>query len=82
MVPEYLCKNFLIMRSTYDTRGSSSRFQLPLAKTNYGKKRFGYRGPFIWNKLPEDLPGWMQASMNLYKTKLDRLVPSFFDSVV
>ena len=46
------------MRSTYDTRGSSSRFQLPLPKTNYGKNSFGYRGQFIWNKLPEDLLGY------------------------
>ena len=66
----------------YDTRGSSSRFQLPLPKANYGKKRFGHRGPFIWNKLPKNLPAWMQASMNLYKTKLDRSVPSFFDSIL
>ena len=29
-----LCQIFLKMRSTYDTRGSFSRFQLPLAKTN------------------------------------------------
>ena len=29
------------MGSTYDTRGSSSTFQLPLPKT---KKRFGYMG--------------------------------------
>ena len=46
------------MRSTYDTRGSSSRFQLPLPKTNYGKNSFGYKGQFIWNKLPEDLLGY------------------------
>ena len=29
-----LCQIFLKMRSTYDTRGSFSRFQLPLPKTN------------------------------------------------
>ena len=34
---EYVCQTFLKMRSTCNTRGSSSRFQLPLAKTNYGK---------------------------------------------
>jgi len=38
-------------------------------KTNYGKKRFGYRGAFIWNKLPEDLRE--RKSMNLFKSKLD-----------
>ena len=58
MAPEYLCQKFVIMRSTYDTRGSSSRFQLPLPKTNYGKNSFGHRGQFISNKLPEDLLGY------------------------
>ena len=36
-----LCQIFLKMRSTYDTRSSFSRFQLPLPKTNYDKQRFG-----------------------------------------
>ena len=40
------------MRSTYDTKGFSSRCQLPFPKTNYGKKRFIYWGALIWNKLP------------------------------
>ena len=35
------------MGSTYDTRGISSRFQLPLPKT---KKRFGYMGEFRLEK--------------------------------
>ena len=35
------------MGSTYDTRGSSSTFQLPLPKT---KKRFGYMGEFRLEK--------------------------------
>ena len=68
------------MRSTCDTRGSTSRFQLPLPKTYYDKKRFGYRGAFIWNKLPEDLRECQ--SMNLFKSKLDRFLPTFFDSLL
>ena len=66
MAPEYLCQKFLKMRSTYDTRGSSSRFQLPLPKIIYGKKPFCYRGAFIWNKLTEDLLEC--KSMNLFKS--------------
>ena len=45
---EYLCQTFLKMRSTCNTRSSSSRFQLPLPKTNYGKNFLisdGNRGP-------------------------------------
>ena len=61
-------------------RASSSRFQFPFPKTNYGKKHFRYRSVFVWNKLPEDLSEC--KSMNLFKSKLDRLLPSFFDSLL
>ena len=47
MAPEYLCQKFLKMRSTYDTRGSSSRFQLPLPKISYGKNLCGINHPRI-----------------------------------
>ena len=47
---------------------------------HYGKKSFGYRGACIWNKLPEDLRE--PKSMNLFKSKLDRLLLSFFDSLI
>ena len=40
MAPEYLCQKFLKMRSTYDTRSSSSRFQLPLPKSIVAKNVF------------------------------------------
>ena len=56
------------MSSTYDTKGSSSRFQLPFPKIDYGKKRFGYWGALIWNKLPEDMREC--KSINLCKSKL------------
>ena len=53
MAPEHLCQKFLKMRTDYDTRGFSSRFQLPLPKTNYCKKRYVFRGAFtgIWKKI-------------------------------
>ena len=34
MVPKYLCQKFLKMRSTYCTRGFSSRVQLPIPNIN------------------------------------------------
>ena len=61
-------------------RGSYTRFQLPLTKTNYGKKKIGYRGAFIWKKLTEDLREC--KSMNLFKSKLERLLPNLFDSLL
>ena len=32
MAPAHLCQKFLKMRTDYDTRGFSSKFQLPLPK--------------------------------------------------
>ena len=58
------------MGSTYDTRGSSSRFQLPLTKT---KKRFGYMGEFRLEKKITREFAWMQVSMNLFKSELELL---------
>ena len=41
------------------SKGSSSRFQLPLSKTNYGNNKkkniLAFGGAFISNKLLEDL---------------------------
>ena len=58
------------MGSTYDTSGSSSRFQLPLTKT---KKRFGYMGEFCLEKKITREFAWMQVSMNLFKSELELL---------
>ena len=44
------------------------------------KKRSGYMGAYIWNKLPEDLGGC--KAINFFKSKLDRLLPSLFDSLL
>ena len=58
------------MGSTYDTRGSSSRVQLPLTKT---KKRFDYMGEFRLEKKITREFAWMQVSMNLFKSELELL---------
>ena len=60
------------MGSTYDTRGSSCRFQLLLTKT---KKGFGYMGEFRLEKklLTAREFAWMQVSMNLFKSELELL---------
>ena len=57
------------MGSTYDTRGSSSRFQLPLTKT---KKRFGYMGEFSLEKNYSRI--CVNASLNeVFKSELELL---------
>ena len=78
--PEYLIETFNRVATPYDTRDSSSKSQLSLPKTNYGKKRFGYRGAEISNNLPENLR--LSESLNTFKTKLNGIPPCFFFSLV
>ena len=77
--PEYLTGKFIRVQTPHNTRGSSTKLQLPLPKTNYGKKRFGHRGASIWNKLPEDLRNC--KSLSSFKGKLSKLPPIFFDAL-
>ena len=77
MAPEYLCKKFLIMRSTYDTRGSSTSSCL-FPKPIMAKKVLA-TGPHLFGINYQRI---CVDAKKLYETKLDRLVPSFFDSIL
>ena len=76
--PAYLLHKFSNIYKNYDTRGSSSKFKLPLPKTNYGKNRLSYKGAYIWNSLPENLHNC--KSLQTFKQELDELPPCFFES--
>ena len=41
--------------TNYSLRGSSTSLQLPLPKTESGKKSFSYDGAKVWNSIPESL---------------------------
>lgn len=41
--------------TNYSLRGSSTSLQLPLPKTESGKKSFSYDGAKVWNSIPENL---------------------------
>ena len=41
--------------TNYSLRGSSTLLQLPLPKTESGKKSFSYDGAKVWNSIPESL---------------------------
>ena len=71
MAPEHLCQKFLKMRTDYDTRGFSSRLQLPLPKTNYCKKRYVYRGAFtgIWKKWSQSCKDFANVSYRFQRAK-------------
>ena len=55
-------------------------FNCLFPKPIMAKKRSGYMGAYISNKLPEDLRGC--KAMNFFQSKLDRLLPSLFDSLL
>ena len=76
-VPIYLRKKFTKPLTPYGLRDSSSKLQLPLPKTNYGKKRLSYKGAYVWNNLPKDLRD--SKSLNTFKQRLNKLPLCFFD---
>ena len=77
--PPCLLEKFTKLQNAYNLRGSFTKLSLPLPKTNYGKRRFSYKGAYLWNRLPEDMRN--SESLNIFKNKLKRLPPCFFDSL-
>ena len=55
-------------------------FNCLFPKPIMANKRSGYMGVYICTKSPEDLRGCKE--MNFLKSKLDRLLPSLFDSLL
>ena len=52
----------------YSLRGLSTSLQLPLPKTENGKRSFSYDGPKVWNSLPEHIQ--KAKSLNEFKSKI------------
>ena len=55
VVPEYVSRRFTFQNPYYATRKSEKSIHIPRVKTNYGKRRLGYRGAVAWNNLTTDL---------------------------
>ena len=55
VVPEYISRRFTFQNPYYATRKSEKSIHIPRVKTNYGKRRLGYRGAVAWNNLTTDL---------------------------
>ena len=71
LAPTYLLEKFKTLECGYNLRGSSTKLSLPLPKTNYGKRRFGYKGAYLWNQLPQHMRSC--GSIYNFKTKLKKL---------
>ena len=71
LLPHYLCV-FIMQKNTgqYSLR-SQDLFMLsvPNARTEIGKRAFGYSAPSAWNLLQNDLKRKELVSLNLFKSK-------------
>ena len=71
LAPDYLC-NEITMAIEVTTRNSrfinSNDVYVPITNTECVKKSFSYRGPVVWNALPDDLKEC--ANLNTFKYKV------------
>ena len=66
-VPPYLQNMFSVRGTSYNTRNSETRLNLPKPRTNYLKRSFCYSGALLWNSLPQDIRK-LQSFANFRKT--------------
>ena len=56
LTPGYLTSRFTWRENSgYNLRDSVNKLQVPLPRTEYGKRSFSYSGAVLWNNLPVDL---------------------------
>lgn len=55
LTPVYLQNLFSTRSTQYNFRDSEAKLELPMPRTNYGKRAFCYSGALLWNNLPNSL---------------------------
>ena len=55
LTPAYLQNSFSTRSTQYNLRNVEAKLELPLPRTNYGKRAFCYSGALLWNSLPVSL---------------------------
>ena len=74
LTPTYL-QNLWSTRSTqYNLRDSEAKLELPMPRTNYGKRAFYYSGALLRNNLPNILR--KSDSLGYFKREIDQLYSS------
>ena len=64
-------QNLFSARSTqYNFRDSEAKLELPMPRTNYGKRAFCYSGALLWNNLPISLR--KSDSLGYFKRGIDQ----------
>ena len=70
LTPAYLQNLFSTRSTRYNIRDSEAKLELPMPRTNYGKRAFCYRGALLWNKLPISLR--KSDSLGYFKREIDQ----------
>ena len=55
LTPVYLQNLFSTRGTRHNFRDSEAKLELPMPRTNYGKRAFCYSGALLWNNLPFSL---------------------------
>ena len=82
--PAYLQNLFSTRSTQYNLRESEARLELPMPRTNYGKRAFCYSGALSSNNLPISLQ--RSDSLGYFKREIDQLYsgsrsdPGFVDA--
>jgi len=66
--PDYLSDVFSPTLNLRNTRNSCKKLNQPSVKSNQGLNSLSYIGPFIWNKLPDEIK--TSTSVNSFKHKV------------
>ena len=69
LTPAYLQNSFSTRSTQYNLRNVESKLELPLLRTNYGKRAFCYSGALLWNSLPISLR--QSDSLEYFKREID-----------
>ena len=72
--PQRISRIFSTRSTRYNSRDSEAKLELPMPRTNYGKRAFCYNGALLWNKLPISL--LKSDSLGYFKREIDQLYGS------
>ena len=71
LTPAYLQNSFSARSTQYNLRNVDAKLELPLPRTNYGKRAFCCSAALLWNSLPISLR--QSDSLEYFKREIDQL---------
>ena len=68
--PSCISELFIIRDAIYNTRSGNTQIKLTKPKTNYGKRKFSYKGAQLWNRLESSVTS---MSLDAFKRYLNTI---------